>query len=1166
MEGTGRSKVFISYSRADLAFTDELAAALGTFADFDVLLDRVGIGHGEEWKERLGRLIVECDTMVFVLSPDSVSSEVCAWEIEEARRLCKRIIPILWRTVDFAKVPAGLSAINAVPFDGERAVGGLPKLVTALKNDLAWLREHTRLGERAVEWEQSGHTTAYLLRGAALEAAREWLAAKPSNSPAVTELQHAFIQASEEDESRLLSDERKRSDELEKAKATAEAERDAAETARINEANAARRVVRTRTAGLIVALVLFVAASGAGLLALQKSREERKAAEGAQQATERAEQEAKRAESAAADAKAQRDAALLTQSRFLARAAREHLTQGDAANAIGLARAALPRDLAAPDRPFAIEPAQVVFDAYGKLRELATLRGHTVGLKGALALADDRILTWGRDGTIRWWRIDGTLLKTVLAHEHPTKPDAEEDTGVHGVLRLEDGRLLSWGIDTTAKLWKHDGTFIEAFLREADWIRIERLKDGRIAARIGNEYRIWSAGLEPLLVLRSLLNWMKGATLLNDGRFMTWQQGFSREAGRQADNVILWNTDGTPGPVLEGHERRIRGGIELADGRIVTMENGPSLRIWSGDGKLETVIEKAHKHIPPWDAFAFPLRDGRFLTWGQEAYGDHVWWARLWNAGGESVALIEASDQQLHGFELADGRLLLGTHSRTPTIWHTDGTRGPVLRGHEEPARGAAQWPDGRIATLGSDHTARIWSQDGAPMRVLRGHEGSVSGVNPLSGERYLTWSFSDRTARIWREEPEPRGLLRPEGGNVKTVQQLASGSIAVRTDAGLVALYGSDLKPGPSLRNGERDVIAVVEMPDGRLLTQGGNYSDRQPGPALQMWSAAGEPVADLAGPNTEFLHIALTPSGRILGFDRTGEVWIWRTDGQLEDRRRGTETSQFYRIFPLRSGRFVTSGDDNRLQIWNAEGEPGKVLDKSERGPAKELVSFGDGRFLMISWNEPPQIWEANGDRGPPLELGESLRVMDTIPLRGGTILLKQPNRSPVIVNSDGSFHQMPLQPGPGGGFQRHKVFSLADGRLLVSTPDQGTRVWSPDGKPGLRILDSAISGARLLSDGSFLVWSSDRNDLRIVDSDGQPGPLLRGHESEIRQALQLADGRVLSWAEDASVRVWPGSIGQAIAWADEVISRLRPLTLAERCDHYLEPPVACEGVGKP
>ena len=90
---------------------------------------------------------------------------------------------MLWRAVDFAQIPDALSAINAVPFDGAHAVSGLPKLIAAVNSDLDWLREHTRLGERALEWEQSGRAAAYLLRGAALASAQEWLAAKPANAP-----------------------------------------------------------------------------------------------------------------------------------------------------------------------------------------------------------------------------------------------------------------------------------------------------------------------------------------------------------------------------------------------------------------------------------------------------------------------------------------------------------------------------------------------------------------------------------------------------------------------------------------------------------------------------------------------------------------------------------------------------------------------------------------------------------------------------------------------------------------------------------------------------------------------------------------------------------------------------------------------------------------------
>src|SRR5215813_14606666 len=86
----GKLRVFISYSRDDLDFADQLAAALDS-SGFECFIDREGISGGEDWKRRLGNLISEADTVVFVLSPDSARSETCNWEVEEAARLNKRI-------------------------------------------------------------------------------------------------------------------------------------------------------------------------------------------------------------------------------------------------------------------------------------------------------------------------------------------------------------------------------------------------------------------------------------------------------------------------------------------------------------------------------------------------------------------------------------------------------------------------------------------------------------------------------------------------------------------------------------------------------------------------------------------------------------------------------------------------------------------------------------------------------------------------------------------------------------------------------------------------------------------------------------------------------------------------------------------------------------------
>jgi hypothetical protein len=69
--------VFISYSRDDLHFADQLDIALGAFG-FATTLDRHGISGGEDWKRRLGNLIRDADTIVFALTPSSARSEICA--------------------------------------------------------------------------------------------------------------------------------------------------------------------------------------------------------------------------------------------------------------------------------------------------------------------------------------------------------------------------------------------------------------------------------------------------------------------------------------------------------------------------------------------------------------------------------------------------------------------------------------------------------------------------------------------------------------------------------------------------------------------------------------------------------------------------------------------------------------------------------------------------------------------------------------------------------------------------------------------------------------------------------------------------------------------------------------------------------------------------------
>jgi TPR repeat protein len=295
----GKLRVFISYSRDDLDFADQLDAALDA-CGFACVLDRHGISGGEDWKRRLGNLISEADTVVFVLSPTSARSEICAWEVEEAARLSKRILPVNCRPLDGVSPPLRLRDLNYILFHADPKTPGsgfgtgLAKLVAALNTDFDWLREHTRYLQRATEWDRGGRPANRLLSGDDVAEVKAWAARRPKSAPEPTALHLDFIRASEEDAQARSYAQRQQLE----AMAAAQAERGkalhAAEEALKQAADAQRKRARIRNIAFVVVSILAVLA---GLLYLRADRLRQEAEEQRAMADEqRALAEAQRAQ------------------------------------------------------------------------------------------------------------------------------------------------------------------------------------------------------------------------------------------------------------------------------------------------------------------------------------------------------------------------------------------------------------------------------------------------------------------------------------------------------------------------------------------------------------------------------------------------------------------------------------------------------------------------------------------------------------------------------------------------------------------------------------------------------------------------------------------------------------------------------------------------------
>ena len=187
------SDIFISYSRRDIDFVRRLFDQLQE-RDHESWVDWQDILPTADWLAEIYRGIESADSFLFVISPDSVVSEFCTLEIEHAVKHNKRLIPVVWEDVEDSQVHTSMVARNWIFLRQEDDFeAGLELLIGALDTDLVYIREHTRLLTRAIEWHDNDNRRSDGLRGPDLTSAEGWLSISHSMEPRSTDLHGDYI-------------------------------------------------------------------------------------------------------------------------------------------------------------------------------------------------------------------------------------------------------------------------------------------------------------------------------------------------------------------------------------------------------------------------------------------------------------------------------------------------------------------------------------------------------------------------------------------------------------------------------------------------------------------------------------------------------------------------------------------------------------------------------------------------------------------------------------------------------------------------------------------------------------------------------------------------------------------------------------------------------------
>ncbi|GAB5493040.1 MAG: hypothetical protein Phog2KO_32550 [Phototrophicaceae bacterium] len=199
------SDVFISYSRKDSEFAKILHLRL-TDEGRDVWIDWEDIPATADWWREIRSAIEEADVFAFIVSPNSVLSDICRDEIQHAIDNNKRFIPVLYQDIDDVDAPHVHSAIrshNWIYFDNEAEFEeSFQKLTDSFTTEPDYLRRHTRLLVRAKDWENNERQASYLIQGQELREFQQFQVDSQTRTPKLTELQFEYLLASQATQTR----------------------------------------------------------------------------------------------------------------------------------------------------------------------------------------------------------------------------------------------------------------------------------------------------------------------------------------------------------------------------------------------------------------------------------------------------------------------------------------------------------------------------------------------------------------------------------------------------------------------------------------------------------------------------------------------------------------------------------------------------------------------------------------------------------------------------------------------------------------------------------------------------------------------------------------------------------------------------------------------------
>ncbi len=920
--------IFISYSRRDKAVVQTLVDRLKA-GGRDVWVDWQDIPWTADWWHEISEGIEHSDNFVFVLSPSSLSSLVCNFEVAHAIAQNKRIVPIVIEQADQRQAH---SLLKASPLDdvGKRILHlrnlddvldnnwqylarhnwlffndpqtldrSFANLTNALDTDLDHVRDHTRFLVQAREWDAKARDSSFLLVGKEIAEAERWLSAGATKIPPPTPLHSEHIY-----------------------------------TSRHHATNQQRRILVGVSIGLVVTVILALAA----VLLWQQASLER----------DRADLQAQIARSGRVSLQGllQLDEGHLDSALLLAVQAMGIRDSRESRSSLLTSLQSAPR----LDRFLQTETnAEVNGIAYrpdGKQAAVSDSQGRimlwdTVNLR----LSGEPLLGHESDAWCVAYSPDGQTLASVGAdgklllwdaNSGQLKAETEAlDDEIYVVRFSPDGRLIATGhADYLVRLW--DATTLELLSEnlEAHEDYVEALAfspDSKTLASGDDSGQIllWDVSHphepEQALDLEGHENAVLALDFSPDGERLAsgsadntlrlWTVDTGEEVGQPLTDHTGWvsavqySADGqllvsasydgtlilrdpitgrrlTDVPPLNAHSGRVTMfAISPDSAHLLTGDSDGNLLVWNvhQDQPLSHVLAHRDTEI---DSLAFSP-DGMHILSGDHA-GNAEGSATIWDVqtgaslfdpfkvGREVVAVAYSPDGSMFAYAVADGTLVLRSASTGEEV----GT----LTAHTGSIRDMAFSPDGmRLASASEDGSVRVWQVSDLSQVAQLQHEPFVMALAFSPDGTWLALGDESGGVALWNTtQPSTREFTLAHSGAISSLTFNHRGDmLASASRDNTVVLWDvqAGMMRGLPLSGHDNWVLDVTFSPDDRMLASSSRDT------SIILWDVGTQHMigTPLEGSGDWVWSIAFSPDGKTLASGaRNGDIRLWVVDPQ--------------------------------------------------------------------------------------------------------------------------------------------------------------------------------------------------------------------------------------------------------------------------------------------